>query len=296
MRKYLLRLWGVALFIGLLCVVGCAQESATNGDSTTKTANKEVRDKDRPSFVKHTENEGPSIKQGDLLYFNFQYATPSDSVYYSNFEQGVPVSLVYDDRFFRGLLGKGLLELTAGDSATFRIPATSLYTNLLPYLKQGDDVRCDFKLVRISSQEEQIHSRQSLLRKRLKTDEANLQRIMKKRKSDWKEAVRDTFGIYKKILKEGEGEVLNDVDSYYVIYDLKQHARRTSTVASSEKDTVWVRAQKSLVGVQQALKGMRRGEKSRFMIPATLHFEPENISNLRCGSSLSYEVEVLEAR
>lgn len=103
----------------------------------------------------HTSKGTEKAKIGDFLTLNLQYATEKDSVIFSSYKKPKPLSFKFQPTLFKGVLNDGLAKMGAGDSATFLVPADSLYGQRMPkFLKSGDRIKYTLTLLKVQSQEE----------------------------------------------------------------------------------------------------------------------------------------------
>jgi FKBP-type peptidyl-prolyl cis-trans isomerase FkpA len=75
----------------------------------------------------HTDKSGTNIKAGDFLNVNLVLKTEGDSVIYSTYEQGRPSPSVMPPNSKKGDIASGLLLLSEGDSATFKMNIDSVF-------------------------------------------------------------------------------------------------------------------------------------------------------------------------
>lgn len=141
MHKYLITL----LAFVLMMAIACSKESGTSSTSTSKGV----------KYTIHTNKGGTKPKVGDFLTLNMQYATEKDSVLFSSYKKEKPLSFKMQPTLFKGVLNDGLLQMGAGDSATFIVPADTLYGDRLPkFLKKGERIKYTISLMKVQTQAE----------------------------------------------------------------------------------------------------------------------------------------------
>src|SRR5687767_4622409 len=89
----------------------------------------------------HRDVDGALPKPGDYMKMHLVNLTATDSVVFSTYEAVVdPISYKLSAPAYGGDLAEGLLMLTGGDSATFYVPADSIYKGRYrpDYIKPGD--------------------------------------------------------------------------------------------------------------------------------------------------------------
>lgn len=139
MHKYLITL----LAFVLMMAIACSKESGAS--STSKGV----------KYTIHTNKGGTKPKVGDFLTLNMQYATEKDSLLFSSYKKEKPLSFKMQPTLFKGVLNDGLLQMGAGDSATFFVPADTLYGDRLPkFLKKGERIKYTISLIKVQTQAE----------------------------------------------------------------------------------------------------------------------------------------------
>ncbi len=112
-------------------------------------------------FTKYTNEGGNKAKMGDFVTLNLQYATEKDSVIFSSYDKPRPLSFKLQKTLFKGLLNDGLLQMAPHDSASFLVPADSLYGQRRPkFMKPGDRIKYTVSIIKVQSQEEYMKEKQ----------------------------------------------------------------------------------------------------------------------------------------
>lgn len=141
MHKYIIALLSI-------CFIVACSSGNSNISGGTKGAN-------GVSYKIYTDKGGKKATIGDFLTLNLQYATEKDSVIFSSFNKPKPLSFKFQPTLFKGVLNEGLAKMGAGDSATFLVPADSLYGDRMPkFLKKGQNIKYTISLQKVQSQSE----------------------------------------------------------------------------------------------------------------------------------------------
>lgn len=112
-------------------------------------------------FTKYTNSSGPKAEMGDFITLNLQYATENDSTIFSSYDKPRPLSFKLQPTLFKGLLNDGLLQMAAGDSASFLVPADSLYGARRPkFMKEGAKIKYTVSVKKVQSQAEYMEEKQ----------------------------------------------------------------------------------------------------------------------------------------
>jgi FKBP-type peptidyl-prolyl cis-trans isomerase FkpA len=80
-------------------------------------------------YVMHQSVSDVKAQIGDILVIELTYGT-ADSVLFSSINYGRPIYLQVTNPAYRGSIEEGLVMLGAGDSATFFLPADSVYQRI----------------------------------------------------------------------------------------------------------------------------------------------------------------------
>ena len=81
-------------------------------------------------YVIYTKSEGPKIQLGDYVTLIMVYKNDKDSILFDSRNSALPLRFQLDKIPFKGSFEDGLLNLAKNDSATFYVPADSLYAYL----------------------------------------------------------------------------------------------------------------------------------------------------------------------
>ena len=135
----------VAFSLLIFCCISCG-----NGYKKTESG---------LQYKLHTRNTGDKPIPGDLITIDLQYSTEKDSVIMSTFGTGQPFVMPLQEPTFKGGIEEGFAMLSKGDSATFLIPADSIFAKtfgkpLPPFVRKGSMLTFVVKMVDIKTKKQ----------------------------------------------------------------------------------------------------------------------------------------------
>ena len=175
---------------------------------------KELKTSSGFKYVLYTESKGAKAKIGNYITMEMAYRNSNDSILFDSKRNGAPIRFRLEKIPFRGSFEEGLTYLAIGDSATFYVPADSLYnflykshgakmilqneTNFTP----GSFLKFDIKLLNIQGD---MEAEQEML--------IELSNNRKKEKTDLAEFIKrkhllvapDSAGYYLIVREKGNG-------------------------------------------------------------------------------------------
>ena len=90
--------------------------------------NEEVKTADSGlEYIIHDDKEGKNITAGDYLTLNLKIMNSTDSVLTDTYMQGTPFQFQLSESRYPGSFEEGLLLLSEGDSATFRVDVDTIF-------------------------------------------------------------------------------------------------------------------------------------------------------------------------
>ena len=156
--------WGVLLLISLTACQDTTQNTTstqitnTSPPQSTNTSPPQTDDSDL-QYTIHTKNSGPKAELGKYLTLNMSYKNEQDSVIFNSFQRQKPLTFKFSKTLFKGALNKGIVNMAAGDSATFHIPVESLYGEHIPsFAKSGENLVYTIKLISIADEPDLKHT------------------------------------------------------------------------------------------------------------------------------------------
>lgn len=264
-------------------------------------------------FILYTKSTGPKIKKGDYITLELVYRNSKDSVLFDSRNANMPLRFQLDEIPFAGSFEDGLTNLAANDSATFFVPADSLYN--YRYVKKGYTsvpqertgflkgtlMRFDVKVIRIQSYEEAEMEIALKLSAEEKKEIADLNKYI----FDKHITVKPDSSGYYLIMKEiGKGETVDsgkiitiEYEGRFLdgkIFDGTKQAGRPYKFISG--------AHHVIPGWELALKKMKVGSKMTLILPSKLAYGEEGISRPKDGTfivppytPLVFDIEIISA-
>ncbi len=156
-----------------------------------------------PSGVRYkiySSNPGTKVATSNIVRLNFTMRTSKDSVIFSS-----TADWKIDQPKYKGDLMDGLTMLAEGDSAGFIMPIDSQYKGmqLPPFLKHGDDMKMDVKILKIYTMEQYQAMQQQMMAKQKTADDSLIQEYIKKNNISNVQKTPD--GLYYVITQQGAG-------------------------------------------------------------------------------------------
>jgi FKBP-type peptidyl-prolyl cis-trans isomerase len=209
---------------------------------------------------------------------------------------------------YNGDLMEGLMLLTEGDSALFRVSADSIFRNgqMPPFVKKGDTVQFYVKMVSVKSMEDFQKAEDETAKKQIGADEEIIKKYLVDNNIT---ATKTASGLYYSITQAGTGENAKagqEVSMYYTGKLLD------GTTFDSNQDPKFGHTEpfKFPLGTGQVIKGwdegialLNKGAKAKLIIPSPLGYgtrgmpgNPNNAKGIPANSILVFDVEMLGAK
>jgi|JI10StandDraft_1071094.scaffolds.fasta_scaffold418176_2 FKBP-type peptidyl-prolyl cis-trans isomerase FkpA len=208
---------------------------------------------------------------------------------------------------YNGDLMEGLMLLTAGDSALFRVSADSIFRNgqMPPFVKKGDTVHFYVKMVTVKSMEEFKKEEDATAQKQISAEEEIIKKYLVDNNIT---AIKTASGIYYTISQAGTGENAKpgqEVSMYYTGKLLD------GTTFDSNQDPKFGHTDpfKFQLGSGQVIKGwdegialLNKGAKAKLIIPSPMGYgtrampgNPNNEKGIPANSILVFDVTMIGA-
>ena len=258
---------------------------------------KEMKTESGFKYILYTESKGPKAQIGDYITMDMVYRNNKDSILFDSRLNGSPIRFRLEKIPFKGSFEDGITYLAANDSATFFVPADSLYNFL--YTERGAEktsqeetafipgslLKFEIKLLKIQSEadaEEEMNVEFSRMEKQERVDLAHY--IDAKKIS----VPPDDSGYYliinetgkgaaidsgKIITVEYEGRFLNDS-----VFDGTKKAGRPYRFLSG--------ADHVILGWELAMKDLHEGDKFTLLVPSKLAYGEEGLQDPQNGTFL----------
>ena len=246
-------------------------------------------------YIIYTKSEGPKIKIGDYITLTMVYKNDKDSILFDSRNSSLPLRFQLDRIPFKGSFEDGLLNLANNDSATFYVPADSLYTYLftgksgkvIPQSETGFTpgtlVKFDIKVLNIQSSQK---AEEEILMK-LSEDEKKEKAELNKYLFDHNIKISpDEEGYFLIVHEQGKGETIDsgkivtlEYEGRFMndkIFDGTKSAGRPYTFLSG--------AHHVIKGWELAMKDLKAGTKFTLILPSNLAYGEEGIRNPKNGT------------
>jgi FKBP-type peptidyl-prolyl cis-trans isomerase len=240
--------------------------------------------------------DGPKPKIGDYVTIELVNRTADDSILFDSRKSGQPMRFRLERIPFEGSFEEGLTYLSPGDSATFFVPADSLYDYLykrkgIPVpqekttFRPGTNIRFDISLLRI---EDYVTAEQEMLQRASMKEKAEQQTLSRYATTQGLDSARRSEGYWFALLEVGNGPLLDSGNVVVVEYT---GSKLDGTVVDDSRKNG--KAYRFLPGAHQvvrgwelAVKGRRIGDRFRIVLPSSLAYGEEGFSDPRTGTYL----------
>lgn len=254
--------------------------------------------------ILHDATGGKSPAVGDYIEVHIRTSV-NDSVLFDsrkmNNNQPVPFQLQAPS--FKGDLPEGLVMLTPGDSAIFRMPVDSIPMGMQrpDWVKPGTHQMLNYSVVltSVKSQDEMIKEREAASAKQKGVDDKLIQDYLSKNKI---KATKTESGLYYTISTPGSGEQAHAGQTVTVNYTGKTLDGKTF---DSNVDPTFNHVQPFSFGLgqHQVIPGwdegvalLKKGSKATLFIPSTLAYGPNGQGPIKPNSILMFDVEVTDIK
>jgi FKBP-type peptidyl-prolyl cis-trans isomerase FkpA len=296
------------LFLTLFCtiLISCDNYKKTKGGLEYKL----VEDK-----------EGKNAEIGGMIVLHVRYENEIDT--FNTYKRGSPISAVLDSvTMYPGSLEEGLVFLSPGDSAIFKVKNKTLYKETFkqPVPEKLDSngvtvfyVKVDTVFSRaevVKEQKLQIDQQTAVVeaykaemldsahvKKQLAADDKLIQEYIKKKNL---KTSKTPSGVYVSIIDSGKGESIKKGQRVYTKYVgklLDDKIFQASDELGRDFDFV-VGAGQAVMGWDEATEGLKKGAKAILVIPSPLAYGKKGIPLqgvylIPPDSPVVFEVEIM---
>lgn len=238
----------------------------------------------------HEKGGDKKIQEGDMLTLDMKISSELDTVFRDTWSEGQPVQVPARKGQFKGSFENALFQLSEGDSATVFVKVDSLFGKMGQPLPPGVPEHSDLKfLVKVKSVQSVEEFQKSLEEK--KEGEAKVVADFVKEK--YPKAVKMENGIYYLTEKEGAGAAVATGDTVTVSYVGKFFDG--NVFDQNNPFTFPVGMGYVIKGWDEALKTMKKGQKSTFIIPSDLAYGERGAgATIPPFSPLVFDIELFE--
>ncbi len=261
-------------------------------------------------YILYTEGKGQKPQLGDYVTIELVYRTQKDSVLFDSRKNQSPMRFKLERIPFQGSYEEGLTFLSVGDSATFYVPADSLYEfyykNKETRIQQSATVFTphsfllfDVKLIRVQDYVEAEQEQMMLLSSEEKNEKELLTRFLFDK--DFKPSPDSGIYYYRKI-KSGTGKPVRNGKFVTVQYTGKfLNGEVFDYSGTGGKPVTFVSGARQVIqGWEFSILGMREGDRSEILIPSKYAYGSDGLRNASTGSykippftPLIYDLEVM---
>ncbi len=246
---------------------------------------------DQIIFQNHGTSQGTKPKMGEYVSIHLEYYSPAEEVIYSSYT-GSPNSFKLQPTLFNGVLNKGLLQMAEGDSASFYVPADSIFTRDMPgYIKSGESIRYSIKLLKVQTVETYMQEKSQESVNSALMDQQVIKTYLKENKLAAKES---KSGLRYIIEQEGSGEPAG-AKAEKVSVKYKLTTLGTGMVIEDTGDKVKkLTVSQQVKGLREALTTFPKGTKAKIIIPSVLGHGNRASGKIPPGSVLIYDLEIVD--
>lgn len=268
----------VALMLLTAGIISCNKYKVTTTD-----------DGDRLQFHEKGKS-GKLAKDGDIINFDLEIKTANDSIVNSSYKNGQPFNVPIQKGMFKGSFENALYHIAEGDSATVLVYADSLFKVMgqpVPAeIGAGTDIRFVVKMHKIQTQDD--------FKKEQEAKKANEPKIIQEYVGkSMKGAVKTGEGdIYYVEKTPGTGDFIKDGDKVTVKY--AGELIDGKPFDSGEGFTLQIGSHSVIPGWEIALKTMKKGGTSRFIIPSAVAYGEQGNGPIAPNTPLVFDITVTD--
>jgi FKBP-type peptidyl-prolyl cis-trans isomerase FkpA len=270
------------LFLGISC-------STNNGVKETP---------DGLKYQFHTqEGEGELPAVNDILTASMVYSI-NDSVLFDSRQMQAPMQFPLMAPAFNGDFFEGIAMMRKGDSASFWSPADSVMLKVFqtgtlpPFVKSGDVIRFDVKLVDFASQEEFMAKQTQEMEAQRLVSQQNMMAFIE---SEGITSAPTESGLYYVEVKAGNGKKPTAGQKVSVHYtgSLLDGTKFDSSLDRGQPFTFTLGVGQVIPGWDEGIALMRVGGKAKLIIPSQLAYGERDMGTIPAHSPLIFDVELL---
>lgn len=242
-------------------------------------------------FIKDVPGETALV--GDVLMLEMKYSNAIDT--FDTYKHGTPLNALLDSALLLpGTIEEGLLLLSSGDSAIFKIENKVLYEDSFKEALPKDLKATDRTTFYIKV--DTIYKRQDMLTQQIEIVSAYKKKILdsavviekikqetpaiEKYLSDKNlKFTKTTNGIYRSIVSEGKGKTIKQANTVTTDYigKLLNDTIFQDTKTLKEPFTYISGAGQAVLGWDEALEGLKEGTKAIVVLPSPLAYGKQGI-------------------
>lgn len=232
-------------------------------------------------------------KDGDIISFDLIIKTAADSVIKDSYKEGQPFIVPIQKGAFKGSFENALYHIGEGDSTTVLVSADSLFKlmgqPLSPGIAKGSDLKFIVKMHKVQTRAE------------FDKDAADKKALEPKTVADYasksmKNAQKTAEGIYFTENSVGTGATPVDGETVVVEYVGKFMDGKIFDQSNGQPFEVPLGQSKVIPGWEIAIKTMKKGGKSTFIIPSTLAYGEQGGGPIPPNTPLVFDITLMDIK
>jgi FKBP-type peptidyl-prolyl cis-trans isomerase FkpA len=260
------------------------------------TKGKRMKTADGFKYILYTESNGPKAQIGNYITMVMVYKNSKDSILFdSRISNKTPIRFRLEKIPFRGSFEDGLTYMSKNDSATFFVPADSLYnylyksrgTEIIPQQQTefipGTYVTFDIKVLNIQNGTEAEQEMMMDLSKKEKVEKKEFADYLSRKNIS---VAPDPAGFYLVIHEKGSGEPVDSGKIVTIEYEGRflNDSIYDGTKQAGHPYKFISGANHVIPGWEMAMKKLHAGDKFSILLPSSLAFGEEGIRNPKNGN------------
>jgi FKBP-type peptidyl-prolyl cis-trans isomerase FkpA len=246
-------------------------------------------------YILYTESHGKKPEIGNYVTFTLWYKNNKDSILYDSRKLSDPIRFKLEKIPFKGSFEDGLTNIGEGDSATFFVPADSLYQFL--YKKRGADIIPQEKTGFIPGTFLEFNISLLKVQTDVQAEEEMMMRESEKEKSEKKligdyiiknkiKVQPDSSGYYLIINKKGSGPAIDSGKVITLVYEGRFLNDSVFDGTKKEgKPYHFISGTHHVIeGWELAMKKLHMGDEARLILPSKLAYGQAGIQDPKSGA------------
>lgn len=255
---------------------------------------KELKTENGFKYILYTDSKGPKAKMGDYITMSMVYKNSNDSILFDSRLNGSPIRFRLEKIPFKGSFEDGLTNLSAEDSATFFVPADSLFSYLNKsrgkgldlqkdeVFKPGSFLKFEIKVLKIQSATDAEEEMVLELSQREKQGKIDLLNYIEKSKIT---VIPDESGYYLLMIEKGKGPAIDSGKVVTLEYEGRflNDSVFDGTKKAGQPYKFISGAHHVISGWEIAMKKLNAGDKFMLILPSKLAYGEEGIRDPKNG-------------
>lgn len=256
-------------------------------------------------IIEHSDT-ARAAKDGEVIFFEGEFRNATDSAYLISYKYNRPFSAIINSPA-NGQMNKGLMKLSEGDSAIFKILSDSLYFDTTtderfpPGIKKGEELSIVIRVKKIRSRkelEEEDQANQMKRMEEMKKLSAEEDKVIADylAKSDMSNATYDSAGYYYKQLNKTSGVAPQNGDE--VTMEFKGSlVDGTVLIDKSQEPIPFILGEDPVMpGWRLVIPKMHVGESWKVLFRSDLAFGANGYQDIPPYTPMVYEFKLVKRR